>query len=75
MPTIRRIFFYAGDGTEPRHVHVQRKGMVAKIWLNPVRLHSSGGFRPPEIGKVLAIVEEYEAELLEAWHDYFGGRY
>lgn len=70
MPTIRRIgeyrfFFYAGDRSEPFHVHVEREDNVAKFWLNSVRLHSSGRFRPNEI-RHLRLIEEHEQEFLEA---------
>ena len=29
-----RLFFYADDRTEPRHVHVQREARTAKFWLD-----------------------------------------
>jgi len=78
MPTVLRqgpyrIFFYAGDRNEPKHVHVEREDKVAKFWLEPVRLHRSGGFSRTEIGKMSAIVEEHEARLSEAWNEYFSG--
>ena len=78
MPTVLRrgpyrFFFYAGDRDEPRHVHVEREDKVAKFWLGPVRLHSSGGFSRTEIGKIRSIGEEHEAELWEAWNEYFRG--
>ena len=78
MPTVLRrgpyrFFFYAGDRNEPRHVHVERDDNVAKFWLGPARLHSSGGFSRMEIGKISTIVEEHEAELSEAWDEYFSG--
>ena len=43
MPTVLRVgpfrfFFYAGDGGEPPHVHVERDEGEAKFWLDPVRL-------------------------------------
>ncbi len=49
MPTILRIgpyrfFFFAGDRNEPEHIHVERDDNVAKFWLIPIRLQSSGGF-------------------------------
>ncbi|HEV2177470.1 MAG TPA: DUF4160 domain-containing protein [Terriglobia bacterium] len=49
MPTVLRsgayrLFFYAGDRDEPPHVHVERDDKVAKFWLAPVRLKTSGGF-------------------------------
>ncbi|MCS7220161.1 MAG: DUF4160 domain-containing protein [Anaerolineae bacterium] len=76
MPTVKhigpyRFFFYAGDRSEFPHVHVERENKVAKFWLNPVRLQSSGRFRPQEIRRLQHLVEEHEQEFLEAWHEYF----
>ena len=76
MPTVRRegpyrFFFYAGDRTEPEHVHVERDDRVAKFWLAPVRLQRSGGMRRREIRRLARMIEEHEAEFLEAWHEYF----
>jgi hypothetical protein len=41
MPTALRIgsyrfYFYSYDCGEPRHMHVDRESMSAKIWLDPV---------------------------------------
>lgn len=46
MPTVLRIgpsrfFFYAGDGNEPPHVHVERDDGEAKFWLEPIRLNGA----------------------------------
>lgn len=68
-----RIFFFAGDGREPPHVHVERDDATAKLWLEPVRLQSSAGFARAELVRIVRLVEEHRTELLEAWHDYFGG--
>jgi hypothetical protein len=40
MPTVLRLgpyrfFFYAGDGVEPPHVHVERDDNTAKFRLDP----------------------------------------
>ena len=50
MPTVLRegpyrFYFYLGDRPEPPHVHVQRDNHIAKFWLDPVALQSSGGMR------------------------------
>ncbi len=78
MPTILRVgpyrfFFYAGDRDEPLHVHVERDDDIAKFWLDPIRLQKSGGFRRPEIVRIAKILEEHQSEIVEAWHEYFGG--
>lgn len=78
MPTVLRtgpyrFFFYASDGDEPIHVHVEWDGSIAKIWLEPVRLQNSGGFRRVEIGRILELVAIHQPEILEAWNAYFRG--
>ena len=66
MPTVfrsgpYRFFFYASDRDEPSHIHVERDDNVAKVWLDPVRLHSSGGFTRIEIGQIEKLVAAFEA--------------
>ncbi len=76
MPTVLRIgayrfFFFAGDRDEPVHIHVERDDNLAKFWLDPVRLQSSGGFSRNEIAKIQKIVIEHQQLLEEAWYAYF----
>ena len=76
MPTVLkigpyRLFFYAGDRGEPPHIHVEREDNIAKFWLNPVRLQSSGGFSRREIGRIQTRLSENHRKLLEAWNEYF----
>ena len=77
MPTIHRdgpyrFMFYVSDWNEPPHIHIIRDHLDAKFWLNPVRLQSSGGFRPVEINRIGRIIEERQEEFLGAWNDEFG---
>jgi hypothetical protein len=77
MPTVLRVgpyrlFFYSGDRDEPVHVHVERDQNVAKFWLAPVRLQTSGGFNAAELRRIQRIIEENEILLIEAWNEYFG---
>lgn len=78
MPTVLRVgpyrfFFYSGDRTEPLHIHVEREGKIAKFWLDPVRLHKSGGLNSSEIGRIRHIIDQHHKLLVEAWHEYFNG--
>ena len=78
MPTVLRVdayrfFFYANDRREPQHVHVRRDENMAKFWLDPVRLERSGGFSRAELRVIQGLLAEHQAELLEAWNDYFKG--
>lgn len=77
MPTILktgpyRFFFYAGDRDEVQHIHVERDNKIAKFWLDPVRLQSSGGFSRMEISKIHKFINENHSKLMEAWNEYFG---
>jgi hypothetical protein len=78
MPTVLRIgryrfFFYSNEGNEPPHVHVEAGDDEAKFWLRPVAAASNHGFRARELNDIEAYVREHEAELLEAWDEFFGG--
>ena len=76
MPTVLRIdgfrfFFYSREGTEPPHIHIEQGDCVAKYWLDPVQVESSYGFSAKEINKIGKLVVTHQAQLLQAWHDYF----
>ena len=78
MPTVFRsgpfrFFFYAGDGGEPPHIHVERDDCEAKFWLDPVRLERSDRFSRKEIHAVRELVEKHRQDLLESWNDFFHG--
>ena len=70
--TEREICAAPSDRGEPPHIHVQRERYVAKLWLEPVALVTNRGFRAHEIRRITRLVVQYQAILLEAWHDYFG---
>jgi hypothetical protein len=78
MPTVLRVgpfrfFFYAGDGGEPPHVHVERDEGEVKFWLDPVRLERSHGFSRKELNRIRELVEQHREPLLEGWHGFFRG--
>jgi uncharacterized protein DUF4160 len=66
-----RFFFYAGDRREPPHVHVERDDRRAKLWLDPCRLASRGGFGRQEVYRIERLVGENQVLLLRRWHEYF----
>jgi hypothetical protein len=77
MPTIfrsgpYRFFFFAADGVEPPHVHVERESNRAKFWLAPIRLQESGGFSRSELNRIAALVETNREHLLRGWNEFFG---
>ena len=50
-------------------VHVERGGQVAKFWLDPVRVHRSGGFGRREILRISRLVREHREPIMEAWDE------
>ena len=77
MPTVLRsgpyrVYFYSHEPGEPRHVHVDRDERSAKFWLEPVALARNLGFNARELTRIERILVENEAQLVEAWDEYFG---
>jgi hypothetical protein len=66
-----RFFIYSGDRDEPPHVHVEREDRVAKFWLDPVRLATSGGFGRDELRRIGRQVAENREALLRGWNEFF----
>ncbi len=66
-----RFFFSSLDRGEPPHVHVERSGAHAKVWLDPVATVWSAGFPGRELSTILRIVHNHRRSLLEAWHEHF----
>jgi hypothetical protein len=79
MPTVLRrdgfrVYFFSHEPNEPPHVHVDRGGASAKVWLNPVALARSHGFAAHELRGILSLVADHREQLLEEWNGYFGER-
>ena len=73
MPTALRIgayrfYFYSYDCGEPRHMHVDRKRMSAKFWLDPdVALAANYGFKRKELRDIERIMRENLELLRNEW--------
>ncbi len=70
MPTLMRagpyrLFIVMADCVEPRHVHVEGNGGLAKFWLEPVSLGHSMEYAPREIHRIRALVAEQRETLLQ----------
>jgi len=78
MPTVLRsgpfrFFFYAGDGGEPPHIHVERDNCESKFWLDPIQLERSHGFKRKELNQIRSLIEQHQFHLLESWREFFHG--
>lgn len=79
MPTIHRqdgfrFYFYSHEPNEPSHVHVDRDGASAKVWLTPVSVARNMGYSAKDLGELLRIVRERRNRFLEDWHGFFGSK-
>ena len=77
MPTILRrdgfrFYFFSNEGEEPPHVHVDRAGATAKLWLRPVAVVRALGFNAKDLAAVIGLVREHRTAFEEAWDDHFG---
>lgn len=75
MPTIIsengfRLYFYANEGKEPAHIHVQYQSSVAKFWIEPVTLAKNLGMNAAELGKAAKIVKKHEQLVRGKWHEF-----
>ena len=76
MPTVLRansyrFCFFSLEGNEPPPIHVEQAERYAKLWLTPVTLAQSRGFRTGEISEILNMVREHREQFLERWHEHF----
>lgn len=77
MPTVLevdgfRFYFYANEGTEPPHVHVDKGGATAKVWLATGDWAHSHGYKSAQERAIRKIVTEHQTELMERWNEFFG---
>jgi len=77
MPTIfrekgYRFSFYSYDLGEPMHVHVTKAGAETKVWMNPIALAWTKGFREHEIREILDLVAANRAVIESAWNEHRG---
>ena len=77
MPTVfrsgpYRFHFYGVDGSEPRHVHVERDDAAAKFWLDRfVRCSRNQGFSQAEIRDIERITVVNLQFLRRKWDELF----
>ncbi|MEZ4515116.1 MAG: DUF4160 domain-containing protein [Chloroflexota bacterium] len=51
---------------------MERENHVAKFWLTPIRIQSSGGFKRNEINRIYRVINDNLDELLRGWHELCG---
>ncbi|NJN96819.1 MAG: DUF4160 domain-containing protein [Anaerolineales bacterium] len=68
-----RFFFYSADRNEPPHIHIRKAGQEAKFWLDPIRPAQLGRFKQSELRRMINILEENQAYILERWNEQFNG--
>jgi Domain of unknown function (DUF4160) len=69
-----RFFFYSNEGTprEPMHIHVEKDGNEAKIWLQPdIQVAYNDGYDHRTLRELLEIVAANKARIERAWDEFF----
>lgn len=68
-----RLFFFSRE--EPRlHIHVQCSDGEAKFGLAPeIELAYNYNLKRKQLRAIEAIIEHHFQEIVDAWHDHFGG--
>jgi hypothetical protein len=68
-----RFYFYSYDCGEPRHMHVDREHMSAKLWLAPdVSLQENYGYTRRELRELEGITREHLETLRHEWDAFCG---
>ena len=76
MPTILmilgwRFFFYANEGNEPIHIHIEKADSYAKFWLDPIRITFDFGFNSKQLREIESILTDNQVFIIEKWNEYF----
>ena len=77
MPVVLRIkgyrfHFFSNEGSEPKHIHINKADANGKIWLEPfVETEYFYGFTLKEQKEIKEIVIENLDYLKKAWNEYF----
>jgi hypothetical protein len=72
-----RFFFYSNECSprEPVHIHVEKDGLEAKFWLNPVvTLAYNDGYRTRTVRELRGMIEANRALIERTWNAFFGQR-
>lgn len=75
MPTVMILygfrFFFCSKEESRIHVHVERNGFEAKVWLDTFEIAFNYGFKDHELLVIQKLVRRYAKEIKKAWTTYF----
>jgi hypothetical protein len=69
-----KFHFFANEGNprEPAHIHAERPGAKAKLWLHPqVSVAHSFGYNRHELSMLVRLVEARRCEIEKVWNEFF----
>ena len=72
-----RFFFYSNEGSprEPVHIHVEKDGVEAKFWLNPVvQVAYNDGYDARTVRELLDVVRNNRSLIERKWNEFFVDR-
>ena len=75
MPTVLKIngfrFFFFSNEHEPKHIHIEKGDMYARIELGTLKVTDSYNVNSKDLKKIIEIIEKNEDKLKGAWNEYF----
>jgi hypothetical protein len=75
MPTVLHIngcrFFFFSNEHKPKHIHVEKADMYARIELETLKVTDKFNINSKELKKIVNIIKENKTKLLGAWNEYF----
>ena len=69
-----RFFFYSNEGSprEPVHIHVEKDGVEAKFWLNPVvQVAYNDGYDARTLRELRGVVQTNRTLIERIWNEFF----
>lgn len=75
MPTVLRkkgyrFYFYALEGSEAPHAHVDKGSGTLKLWLSNLAVAYADNLKPAEIREALNIAHTHHKLLLDDWYEF-----
>jgi hypothetical protein len=66
-----RFYFFSNEVQEPPHVHVEKAGGAAKLWLAPVRFAYAMGFNRRDLRRIRELAFLHQAMFISRWNEHF----
>lgn len=53
------------------HIHIEKAGKYAKLWIDPIFVAVNYGFTGKELREISEIIEKNEVLIRDKWNEHF----